>query len=32
VKCAGSASTAPAAGDVVGVIRCIDQNGDITKG
>jgi len=32
IKCAGSASTAPAAGDVVGVVRYINQNGDITRG
>jgi Tfp pilus assembly protein PilE len=32
IKCAGSASTAPAAGDVMGVVRYIDQNGEITKG
>jgi prepilin-type N-terminal cleavage/methylation domain-containing protein len=31
IKCDGSASTAPAAGDVQGVVRYIDQNGDVTN-
>jgi prepilin-type N-terminal cleavage/methylation domain-containing protein len=30
IKCDGDASTAPAAGDVAGVVRYIDQNGEIT--
>ena len=32
IKCDGSASTGPAATDVAGVVRYIDQNGDVTKG
>ncbi len=32
IKCDGSASTGPAAGDVTGVVRYIDENGDVTKG
>lgn len=32
IKCDGSASTAPAAGEVSSVVRHIDQNGNVTRG